>query len=280
MMKLAILFVMSCAFIFVWLNCSLRSAKTTKHKRQDQPEGQSTISIIPKPLELTVQSGFFTIIPTTAVVINSERQDLTEIANYLVEKINKATGYNLTKVVNNKTASNAIVLALESNKNLGNEGYELSVQTNAIVINALQPAGIVYGIQTLRQLLPVQIESSEPLVKTVWQVPCVQIKDKPRFQWRGAHLDVCRHFFPKEFVKKYLDIMALHKLNSFHWHLTEDQGWRSEVTRYPKLKEIRTWRVEREDKESRVYLRRSARREGRPELPRRKLALPDGYQAL
>ncbi len=118
---------------------------------------------------------------------------------------------------------------------LGAEGYELVVNPEAVRVNAQTPAGFFYAEQTLRQL-----------AKDSGEIPCVTIRDWPRFKWRGMHLDVARHFFPVEFIKRYLDILALHKLNVFHWHLTDDQGWRIEIQRYPKLTSVGAWRVNRE----------------------------------
>jgi hexosaminidase len=129
-------------------------------------------------------------------------------------------------------------------KRLGPEGYLLDVRSTRIVARAPEPAGLFYAVQTLRQLLPPQIFREAPAAEVTWTIPAVTIEDYPRFGWRGAHLDVGRHFMPKEFVKKYIDLIALHKLNTFHWHLTEDQGWRLEITQYPKLTEIGAWRKE------------------------------------
>ncbi len=129
-------------------------------------------------------------------------------------------------------------------KRLGAEGYLLDVRASRVLIRAPELAGLFYGVQTLRQLLPSDIFRDAPAGNTVWHVPAVTIEDMPRFPWRGGHLDVGRHFMPKEFVKKYIDLLALHKLNTFHWHLTEDQGWRLEIKQYPKLTEIGAWRKE------------------------------------
>jgi len=113
-------------------------------------------------------------------------------------------------------------------KTLGDEGYRLSVKTSEVVITAPQPAGVFYGIQTLRQLIH----------KDFPAIPCMEIEDQPRFSWRGMHLDVARNFMPKAFILKFLDQLAFHKLNVFHWHLTDDQGWRIEIKKYPKLTEV------------------------------------------
>jgi hexosaminidase len=126
-------------------------------------------------------------------------------------------------------------LSLIDNPELGAEGYELSVNPDAVEIKARTPAGHFYAGQTLRQLV------EEDLT-----IPCQLVRDWPRFKWRGMHLDVVRHFFPVEFIKRYLDILALHKLNVFHWHLTDDQGWRIEIEKYPRLTSVGAWRVDRE----------------------------------
>ena len=117
------------------------------------------------------------------------------------------------------------------------------VKKNSIIIRAPKPAGLFYGVQTLRQLLPVEIErDASANAETTWNVPCVTIRDRPRYRWRGLHLDVARYFFDKAFVKKYLDYMAMHKLNKFHWHLTDNQGWRLQIDKYPKLTQIGAFR--------------------------------------
>ncbi|MBC8182859.1 beta-N-acetylhexosaminidase [candidate division KSB1 bacterium] len=206
------------------------------------------LSLIPKPTKIFKQMGYFTFTPGMKIYLDSKEKQSQLVADYIVNKLNKSTGYELK--IENKPGSdqlkNAIILSTnEINKNLGDEGYKLTVDTNFVSISAAKPAGLFYGVQTLRQLLPVEIESKEPVADVKWKISCVEIEDIPRFKWRGAHLDVCRHFFPKEFVKKYIDILAMHKLNTFHWHLTEDQGWRVEIKKYPKLTEIGAWRVDR-----------------------------------
>ena len=219
--------------------------QTKLHEKEKIDE----LSLIPKPAKIIKQKGHFSIKPDLKIFLDSKEKQSQLVADYLVEKLNKSTGYELK--IEKKLASdvNQNVLLLSTNnadKNLGDEGYKLLVATNSVTIHAAKSAGLFYGIQTLRQLLPVEIESKEPVADVKWKIPCVEIEDIPRFKWRGAHLDVCRHFFPKEFVKKYIDILAMHKLNTFHWHLTEDQGWRIEIKKYPKLTEIGAWRVDRE----------------------------------
>ena len=126
----------------------------------------------------------------------------------------------------------------------GPEGYRLMVTKDCVELSAASPAGIFYGAQTLRQLLPETIFSPKPVPAKKWLIPAVEIEDAPRFAWRGAMLDTGRHFMPLEFIYRFIDLLALHKLNTFHWHLTEDQGWRIEIKRYPRLTEIGAWRKE------------------------------------
>ncbi len=156
--------------------------------------------------------------------------DLENVAHALSSELGAK---NTVQKFNNESDP-PILLSISENKKLKKEGYELTVDKNGIKI-AGDAAGVFYGVQTLRQLL---IKTED---KTV--VPYVHVIDNPRFEWRGMHLDVSRHYFDKEFIKKYIDILAQHKLNVFHWHLTDDQGWRIEIDKYPKLTEVAAWRA-------------------------------------
>jgi len=127
---------------------------------------------------------------------------------------------------------------------LGKEVYHLSVTNGAVIVRAKEPAGLFYGMQTICQLLPAAIESSTKVDNIPWQIPAVEITDVPRFVWRGQHLDVSRHLVSVAFIRKYIDNMAMHKLNIFHWHLTDDLGWRLEIKKYPKLTQVGAWRKE------------------------------------
>ncbi len=129
---------------------------------------------------------------------------------------------------------------------LGKEGYVFRVNRNEIWIAAATPAGLFYGSQTLLQLLPPAIYAKSKQEDVKWTVPCCKIEDKPLFPWRGLLVDEGRHFFGKDFVKHTIDLLAIHKMNTLHWHLTEDQGWRIEIKKYPKLTEIGSWRNETE----------------------------------
>jgi len=166
---------------------------------------------------------------------------VTRIAEMLSQKFKKAAGFPIviSKIPGKDIPKNSIYFKLSGgDSSLGSEGYLLSAKNNNLVITASEPAGLFYGMQTILQLLPAEIESESVLKNVTWKIPSIEIADKPRFQWRGMHLDVGRHFMPVEFIKKYIDGLAMHKLNVFHWHLTEDQGWRIEIKRYPLLTSV------------------------------------------
>src|SRR5207248_1439546 len=132
---------------------------------------------------------------------------------------------------------------LESER-AGDESYALSVRPNEAIIRGKSAAGVFHGLQTLRQMLPAAIYRRALIPGVPWQARCAEITDTPRFGWRGSHVDVSRHFMPKESILKHLDLLALHKFNVFHWHLTDDQGWRIEIKRYPKLTDVGAWRTD------------------------------------
>ena len=208
---------------------------------------QDTISIIPMPEKLERTNATFTVTRDTRIVAEQGNSEALRIGNMLAKKVQQAAGFNLAvKVKQNPAPGKNEILFTTSNADptLGLEGYQLSVTSSGVVVRAIEPAGLFYGMQTIDQLLPAEIEGTSKSVTTVWQIPGVEIKDKPRFKWRGMHLDVGRHFMPLDFIKGYIDNMAMHKLNVFHWHLTEDQGWRIEIKKYPKLTEVGAWRKE------------------------------------
>jgi hexosaminidase len=203
------------------------------------------IAVIPQPVNVTPRTGHFTITSKTLVWSDAAS---ASIAEQFVRYVEPATGFTLRVRTGGEPPAGSIAFRRDRTlARLGPEGYALDVQPARIVARAPELAGLFYAVQTMRQLLPAEIFRSAPLgglSRTSWTVPAVAIEDYPRFAWRGAHLDVGRHFMPKEFVKKYIDLLALHKLNTFHWHLTEDQGWRLEIKQYPKLTDIGAWRKE------------------------------------
>ncbi len=192
------------------------------------------VAIIPEPVQMVQNAGFFQL----AKNITIEAPTLTALLptiNFLKQRLTVPTGYNV--FINSQAPTSNIRLSLNKTVNqlIGKEGYQLSVTTTMISISANEPAGLFYGVQTLLQLLPAAIEGDVALRNTQWQVPCVDITDYPRFGWRGLMFDVSRHFFTKKEVKDFIDQMARYKFNLFHWHLTDDEGWRIEIKSLPNL---------------------------------------------
>jgi hexosaminidase len=198
--------------------------------------------VIPQPVKLTSRAGQFTLTPATVIWTDPPSAALGhQLARYL----EPATGFTLRVQSRGSVPGRAIVLRRDRGlQRLGPEGYRLDVRPAGVVVRAPEAAGLFYALQTIRQLLPPEIFREAPVSGVRWTMPGVSIEDYPRFTWRGGHLDVARHFMPMEFVKKYIDLLAFHKLNTFHWHLTEDQGWRLEIRQYPRLTEVGAWRKE------------------------------------
>lgn len=201
------------------------------------------INITPKPMELTQNEGEFKLSDKTVFV--SADDAVKKVADYFTAKLNKSTGYSL-QTVSEKPSANYIELLIADDIDVNEEGYTLDATTNRVTIKAKTPQGIFYGMQTFMQLLPAEVESQNIVNGIAWVAPNVTIKDEPRFKHRGQHQDVCRHFMDVDFIKKQLDVLAMFKINKYHWHLTDDQGWRIESKKYPKLNEISTKRVEGE----------------------------------
>lgn len=204
---------------------------------------QAMRPIIPQPVKVEPVEGSFTLQARTGLV---GPEKAMPVMQYLRQVLAPATGFTLPLGTQAQPDTSSIVFSLTSElaSELGGEGYRLTVSPKTMLIEAAEPAGLFYACQTIRQLLPEAIYQTRQIRDVAWTVPCLRITDMPRFSWRGMHLDVCRHFMPKEFVKKYIDLLALHKMNVFHWHLTEDQGWRIEIKKYPKLTEVGAWRKE------------------------------------
>jgi len=210
--------------------------------RSVSAQPSSSIAVIPQPVKVTERSGRFALTGRTAIWTDAAA---AAIGRQFAAYVEPATGFTLRVQSGGSAPASGIQFRIDrSLARLGPEGYVLDVRPARIVARASGPAGLFYAVQTLRQLLPPQIFRDAPAGQTAWTIPAVSIEDQPRFGWRGAHLDTGRHFMPKEFVKKYIDLIALHKLNTFHWHLTEDQGWRLEIKQYPKLTDVGAWRKE------------------------------------
>jgi hexosaminidase len=205
------------------------------------------IHLIPQPVSMQTSPGVFTLNPTTTIALPVDTPEVRRIGEYLQKALETPTGHKLKIVAGHidSTSGGVIVLSLVAGKAAGQpEGYELKMLPRVASIQASAPAGLFYGVQTLLQLFPPEIASTHK-VAAAWTAPCVQILDYPRFAWRGMMLDVSRHFFGKEYVERYLDQMAHYKLNVFHWHLTDDNGWRIEIKSLPQLTKVGAWRVPR-----------------------------------
>jgi len=199
---------------------------------------QPAVDLIPKPVQVEVLNGSFTLSSATILVANSSYH---ELAGYLQNKIYTSTGINL-KEVTNKGKDNSILLEVNPLLALPAEGYHLTVNESGVVIVGKDCGGLFNGIQTLLQLFPPQVYSDTLVRGVAWCVPFVRIVDYPRFPYRGMMLDVSRQFFDIATVKRYIDWLSMHKINRFHWHLTDDQGWRIEIKHYPRLTSIGAWR--------------------------------------
>ena len=206
-----------------------------KKKQQD-----NTISIIPQPQSIVEQDGTFTITKGTRICLDDQSEEMLRVVGFLNERLRQAAGFEL------ETAGEPERGNFISFRNTAGapESYTINAKPDSIVVDYADGAGAFYAVQTLLQLLPVEIYAQERQTGIDWTVPCCSISDAPRFKYRGMHLDVCLHYFDFEFLKKYIDIMAAHKVNRFHWHLTEDQGWRLEIKKYPLLTEKGQWRKE------------------------------------
>ncbi len=205
------------------------------------PSNAQNLNIIPEPFQVVKGTGLYQF--PKSITINAP-----ESANDVSEQIAKQLRIVTGKTVINSKKDPSITLNLIKDDVIGNEGYTLNINTKGIVISANTNAGLFYGWQTVQQIMPAAIYANKLQSNIQWQLPYVSIIDKPRFSWRGMMLDVSRHFFSKADVKVFIDDMARYKYNRFHWHLTDDQGWRIEIKALPKLTSVGAWRAERKGK--------------------------------
>ena len=217
-----------------------------------EPQGEvksynQGINIIPTPQSLVQHDGFFRLGSNTAIAAASP--EAKTVAEFFAAKMRTATGLSIQVAEKGN-----IQLSVDPSLDVANdEGYTLDVTKDGAVVVAKTAQGLFYGMQSFLQLLPAEIESPSKVNGIAWQAPAVSIKDAPRFGYRGIMLDPCRHFMPVENVKKYLDVLSLFKMNRMHWHLTDDQGWRIEIKKYPKLTEIASKRIDGEGTEHSGY---------------------------
>ncbi|APS40765.1 N-acetyl-beta-hexosaminidase [Salegentibacter sp. T436] len=190
--------------------------------------------LIPAPSKMELAAGAFEVDKNTSLQF-SKKHGLEEMTTYFQKQIKRLSGIQLPI---NQTAGKTIKLEIDKNLDLKNEGYKLQISTDRIVISAPAVAGVFYGVQSVLQYFP-GIRTNEKIT-----LPAMEITDEPAFAWRGMMLDVSRHFYSVETIKEVLDLMAFYKLNTFHWHLTDNEGWRLEIKKYPKLTSIGAWREE------------------------------------
>ena len=208
-------------------------------KSYEVKEYNKGINIVPLPASVVQNEGVFKLNKKTKLVVTGKGAET--VANFFQSKISHSTGLNLKYADN--ASGNFISMKVDASNGLSEEAYILKITPKSIEIIAATNSGLFYGMQTLLQLLPAEIESNTVVSQINWNIPCVTIEDVPRFKWRGMMLDVCRHFYPVDFVKRQIDVMAMYKINKLHLHLTDDQGWRIEIKKYPKLTELGSKRI-------------------------------------
>ena len=200
------------------------------------------IHIIPLPQTLTQQDGQFTLSSSTTLAATTP--EAKTIAEFFANKLKTATGYSI-----GVSEKGNVSLSIDPSLDTNDEGYTLDVTAQGVTVTGKTAQGLFYGMQTFLQLLPAEIESPSKVSGIAWTAPAVSVKDEPRFGYRGMMIDPCRHFMPVENIKRYIDVLSLFKVNRLHWHLTEDQGWRIEIKKYPKLTEIGSKRIDGEGTE-------------------------------
>ncbi|MEE2877055.1 MAG: beta-N-acetylhexosaminidase, partial [Candidatus Neomarinimicrobiota bacterium] len=221
--KNGLVFVLS---LFIW-SCS---------STRDEGGQEQTLGLVPLPQKIEVRNGSFQFGQETTILLDATVPEAKYVIDYLSDHLKKRYDVELRRT---ESSGQLHFKLTGESEDLEEEDYRLEVSSSGISLSAANPAGLFYGSVTLLQLL----DEGERLGRS-GSVPAVKITDSPRFSWRGMHLDVGRHFFPVDFVKRYIDLIAMHKMNRFHWHLTEDHGWRIEIKKYPKLTEIGAWRSE------------------------------------
>lgn len=218
------------------LGVCLLSLFIISYKRQNAP---NTYSVIPYPNSLVQEDGTFVFNKKTKMICTSSLDSASqEVVRNFSALLNNVAGLKTECIVDEEKSDKNIVF-FDLDTSIADEGYSLDIDPSKIIIKASSAAGFYYAVQSLKQLLPIAVYGDKESVSVEkWEVPCAHIDDAPRFSYRGMHLDVARHFFSVDEVKRYIDLLAMHKLNVFHWHLTDDQGWRIEIKKYPKLTEI------------------------------------------
>lgn len=223
-------------FLFIFLTSSCETEPIT-------PPLQGIADIIPAPLKFSKKEGNFLLSENVQISIPDENTDWRLVAEHLNDKIQNSTSKRL-EITTSEAQEKGLIRIIQSNDIIQKEGYQLNINASEIVLKANTPNGAFLGVQTLLQLMPSEVFSKNKTTNFRFNIPQVEIIDAPRFSYRGMHLDVARHFFSVEDVKRYIDLMGMHKYNTFHWHLTEDQGWRIEIKKYPNLTKVGGFRKE------------------------------------
>ena len=209
----------------------------TSCKSEPQSAESKSFAIIPAPESIIYLKGKFVFSEKTKIIVSDLNSETKLASDFLSMLVKNPTGHVLSAEQGSKPVNRSVYMILDTAiKN--NEGYILTVTPKKIIIKAKSSVGLFYAVQTLRQLMPVEVENPRIIDGLELSVPACEIRDQPRFAYRGMHLDVGRHLFPVATIKRYIDMLAMHKMNTFHWHLTEDQGWRIEIKKYPKLTEV------------------------------------------
>jgi len=229
------------------------------------PSVYSECKVIPRPAEMKMNDGYFTVNQNTNILYDDTNPEIYPVAEYLAETINRASGFKLKvkKYSDNRGRNNSIIFSMADDCDVrGKEGYNLQVTSGSVQLYAEDASGLFWGMQTIRQLLPVEIENSFKAGENVtWTIPCLSIKDFPQYRWRGLMMDCSRTFQTLEYLRRYIDLLSYYKMNCFHLHLTDDNGWRIESRKYPKLNEIGSWRIEKDGSKSGGYYTQDELRE-------------------
>ena len=240
--------------LLVFLAASLVSMPAcVKVKMIPKLEKPPEISIVPRPQSVERLPGVFTLSTEIRVIVPTGKPEIRSVADYFISQIAEGTAVGMSVVeidpaLKADLQSKTITFNISEDPGVGTEGYTLLSGPDAIRVEAAGPRGFFNAVQTIFELHPPEFYSGKANAALPWTIPAAKINDAPRYAWRGMLLDVSRHFFPKEFIKKFIGYLAMHKMNTFHWHLTDDQGWRVEIKKYPRLTEVGAWRVDREDK--------------------------------
>jgi hexosaminidase len=219
----------------LWIISLFTIAACNNEKQVAEATAPTLENLIPKPVMVNAEAGSFSVNDSTTIIVTQGNPDVLWIANYLANVLKPAMGFSL-QIDSVAKSSNSITLGLVSDSSLTGEGYELKIAANGVVLNAYKPAGIFYGIQTIRQLLPAAIGKNS-VQPGPWPIAIGTIRDYPDYGMRGSMLDVARHFFGTDDVKRYIDFLAYYKMNTLHLHLSDDQGWRIEIKKWPRLTE-------------------------------------------